>query len=108
VLTGELETFQVKITAAANDVYGTWREGTHDDMVLATALAAWYGCRPRPIACPLVMGAARDSRFSVGLFGSSGSDRYISTNGGDWRPARQRITSDHPLYGATRRPWRGE
>lgn len=42
-LTGELETFQTKITVAANDVYGAWREGTNDDTVLATAMAVWYG-----------------------------------------------------------------
>jgi hypothetical protein len=37
----ELENFQIKITAAANDVYGAWREGTHDDLVLALAVALW-------------------------------------------------------------------
>lgn len=42
VLTQELLTFQYKITANANDIYGAWREGTHDDMVLAVALAVWY------------------------------------------------------------------
>lgn len=40
-LTRELQNFQVKITTAANDTYGAWREGTHDDLVLATALACW-------------------------------------------------------------------
>lgn len=44
-LTQELSTFQTKITLAANDVYGAWREGQNDDTVLATALAAWYGER---------------------------------------------------------------
>jgi hypothetical protein len=34
-----LQNFQVKITAAANDVYGAWREGTHDDLVLAVTPA---------------------------------------------------------------------
>jgi Terminase RNaseH-like domain len=37
--------FQVKITNAANDTYGAWREGTHDDLVLSVALAAWYAER---------------------------------------------------------------
>ena len=37
----EAVNFQVKITAAANETYGAWREGTHDDLVLAVALAAW-------------------------------------------------------------------
>ena len=37
--------FQVKITNAANDTYGAWREGTHDDLVLAVAMAAWWAER---------------------------------------------------------------
>jgi hypothetical protein len=47
-LTGELGTFQTKITTAAHDVYGTWREGTNDDTVLATAMAAWWGEHEAP------------------------------------------------------------
>lgn len=39
----ELGTFQMKISLAANDVYGAWREGQNDDTVLATAMACWYG-----------------------------------------------------------------
>jgi hypothetical protein len=42
----ELQNFQVKITDAANDVYGAWREGTHDDLVLAVAMALWLASRP--------------------------------------------------------------
>ncbi|MFI5165536.1 MAG: hypothetical protein ACHQQS_02865 [Thermoanaerobaculales bacterium] len=42
-LVKELLNFQVKITANAHDVYGAWREGTHDDLVLAVALACWWG-----------------------------------------------------------------
>jgi hypothetical protein len=41
-LVNELLNFQVKITAAANDTYGAWREGTHDDLVLAVALTCWW------------------------------------------------------------------
>ncbi len=40
-LARELQNFTVKITDSANDVYGAWREGTHDDLVLAVALAVW-------------------------------------------------------------------
>jgi hypothetical protein len=43
LLVKELLSFQVKITAAAHDSYGIWREGQHDDLVLALALATWYG-----------------------------------------------------------------
>ena len=41
-LVNELLNFEVKITASANDVYGAWREGTHDDLVLAVALTCWW------------------------------------------------------------------
>ena len=43
VLLKELESFRVKITAAANETFEGWRERDHDDMVLAVALAAWVG-----------------------------------------------------------------
>lgn len=45
-LTRELENFQVKITDAANDTYGAWREGSHDDLVLAAALSCWAAQHP--------------------------------------------------------------
>jgi hypothetical protein len=45
VLVKELLAFHVKITASAHDTYGAWREGAHDDLVLALALATWYGER---------------------------------------------------------------
>ena len=41
----ELQNFQMKITTAGNEVFGAWREGQHDDLVLAVALAAWAGQR---------------------------------------------------------------
>jgi hypothetical protein len=43
LLVKELLAFQVKITSNAHDTYGAWREGAHDDLVLALALATWYG-----------------------------------------------------------------
>ncbi len=43
VLVKELKTFQTKITLAGNEVTGAWREGQHDDLVLAVALATWAG-----------------------------------------------------------------
>jgi hypothetical protein len=39
----ELLNFRVRITPAANDTYAAWREGEHDDTVLAVALAVWAG-----------------------------------------------------------------
>jgi hypothetical protein len=43
VLVQELENFRVRITPAANEVFGEWREGQHDDLVFALAMAAWVG-----------------------------------------------------------------
>jgi hypothetical protein len=38
----ELADFRVRITLAANEQFGAWREGQHDDMVLAVSMAAWW------------------------------------------------------------------
>jgi hypothetical protein len=39
----ELLNFRVKIDPrTAHDFYEHWREGDHDDLVLATALACWF------------------------------------------------------------------
>jgi len=43
-LTQELLTFRVTIDPrTAHDSYSAWREGMHDDLVLACALACWWG-----------------------------------------------------------------
>ncbi len=40
----ELLAFRVKINiSTSNDTYEAWREGDHDDLVLATALGCWAG-----------------------------------------------------------------
>ncbi len=44
VLTSELQTYRVKKTNAANEIFEA-RSGAHDDLVLALALACWYGER---------------------------------------------------------------
>jgi hypothetical protein len=33
--------FSVKITAAGNETFESWRESEHDDLVLSLALACW-------------------------------------------------------------------
>lgn len=43
VLKKELGNFKVKVTPAANETFGAWRDGQHDDLVLAVALATWVG-----------------------------------------------------------------
>jgi hypothetical protein len=43
VLKTELRNFRVKIDPrTAHDSYEHWREGDHDDLVLATAMACWF------------------------------------------------------------------
>jgi hypothetical protein len=48
VLQRELETFRVKVTPDRNETYSAWRERDHDDLVLALALAVWFGERYPP------------------------------------------------------------
>jgi len=44
ILKQELKNFRVKINVkTSHDSYEAWREGEHDDLVLATALALWGG-----------------------------------------------------------------
>jgi hypothetical protein len=48
-LVRELQNFRVVTTAAGNDSYGAaddWRQANHDDLVLALAIAVWWGSRP--------------------------------------------------------------
>lgn len=44
-LAREMENFKAKITLSANETFEAWREGMHDDLVLAVALAVWAGER---------------------------------------------------------------
>ncbi len=37
----ELTGMRVRVSAARHEQFGAWREGTHDDLVLAAALACW-------------------------------------------------------------------
>ncbi|TDI90091.1 MAG: hypothetical protein E2O72_05005 [Candidatus Dadabacteria bacterium] len=45
IFVNELLNFKVEINKRGHDSYEAWREGVHDDLVLAVALAAWYGQR---------------------------------------------------------------
>lgn len=48
VLINELVNFKVKVNlATGHDSYEAWRESIHDDLVLAVALACWFGERHR-------------------------------------------------------------
>jgi len=68
-LVRELTTFQVKITPAANEVFGAWREGQHDDLVL--------GCRDRGMAGGAFVGGVGNLARSVGYFPSNGIDMKL-------------------------------
>jgi len=37
----EMMDMRVKATPAGNEQFGAWREGEHDDLVFAVALACW-------------------------------------------------------------------
>jgi hypothetical protein len=43
VLVKELLDYRVRITVAANEVFGAWREGQHDDLLFALCLCLWAG-----------------------------------------------------------------
>lgn len=45
ILLKELTNFKVKISTDGRDSYEAWREGDHDDLVLATAMPCWLGER---------------------------------------------------------------
>lgn len=47
-LANEMAEMQVKVSAAGNEQYGAWREGTHDDLVFAVALACWGARKAHP------------------------------------------------------------
>jgi hypothetical protein len=68
ILVRELQQFQVKITTAAHETFGVWREGQHDDLVLAVALACWWAERHPP---------AHD-----GLFGGGGESLFANPQEG--------------------------
>jgi len=59
-LLSELQNFRVKVTLAANETFGSWRERDHDDLVLAVALAAWLGEREGSVG--RILPSTRDAR----------------------------------------------
>jgi len=64
-LRDELMNFRVKIdVSTGHDSYEAWREGDHDDLVLATALAVWSASR---------VSTSEGFPVGVGLGGGAGS-----------------------------------
>lgn len=43
MLAREFAAFQVKVSTASPEEMDAWREGKHDDLVFAVAVAAWLG-----------------------------------------------------------------
>lgn len=43
----ELLNFKARVSATGHETFDAWRESIHDDLVLATALAVWWGERQR-------------------------------------------------------------
>ena len=66
-LVQELLTFKVKIDpSTAHDSYAAWREQDHDDLVLALALACWWGEREAAARVPdLTLSPALDLRLRL-------------------------------------------
>lgn len=69
ILVKELLAFRVKITLAANDTYAAWREGDHDDLVLAVALPVWFGERGQTSSLDLEMPGDLNEAELTGLPG---------------------------------------
>jgi hypothetical protein len=89
LLVKELLAFQVKITTAANETFEAWRERDHDDLVLATALACWWGEKHKPQAsfAPAVIGMrTRLADGSCPFAGVAGAG-YCGSGGRPWFPA---------------------
>jgi hypothetical protein len=64
ILTHELLAFRVKIDpATAHDSYSAWREQDHDDLVLALALAVWWGEATARTALPADLSLAINTSF---------------------------------------------
>ncbi len=57
VLREELLNFRVKVNlSTAHDTYEAWREGEHDDLVFAAALAAWGASKAVSTSAPVLVG----------------------------------------------------
>jgi hypothetical protein len=89
----ELFDFQAKLTAAAHETFGAWREGAHDDLVLAVALAAWLGEYAPNTAGSYRVGFT-PARPAPPMFVPGGSLQAVGRDGpsvyvpraGDWYP----------------------
>jgi hypothetical protein len=72
-LAREMSGFRVKITAAANETFGEWRTGQHDDLVFAVALACWLGEKFPPFTRGSVVSGGGPAKAPPGVFGGGRS-----------------------------------
>lgn len=72
ILAQELQSFKVKIDSrTAHESYGSWREGEHDDLILATAVALWTAenrDRGQKTITRYISGGRRNRYIDVGVF----------------------------------------
>jgi hypothetical protein len=58
----ELQNFKIKFTKVGNEPYKAWRESDHDDLVLASAIAADVRCRGKIGRSVIPLGMSVSSR----------------------------------------------
>src|SRR4051812_24175681 len=80
-LVRELLNFRVTINANAHDSYAAWREGVHDDLVLATALACWAGERLGELGVEFVGVVRSGSRLGAGPSAQASTPNWVDVNG---------------------------
>jgi hypothetical protein len=78
VLTKELSNFRCKISASGHDSYAAgaapdWRDGSHDDLVLGVALAAWWAERGTSLTPDDVSGGGNEGWAADSPFDSWGN-----------------------------------
>lgn len=90
VLAKELMDYEIRVDQDANDRYGAFKVGSHDDLVTALGLAVQIQPHGNPIAGLLLCGSAKTNWFGGG---DSRRDQHIVTDlrTGETRPGRQRI-----------------
>jgi hypothetical protein len=78
-LAKEMAAMQVKITLTGHEQYAVWREGTHDDLVFAVALACWNAQNMYPNDQRAGSSGGRTStrRMRPGYFGGEGCNGLL-------------------------------
>jgi hypothetical protein len=80
-----LQSRRMQITATAHETFGAWRQGQHDDLVLAVALACWWAERNPPRGPEAFSGGGRSliADAPEGVF-LSGASRSGTSSGWTW------------------------